>query len=294
MCPPSCYCAAAGGTLGALGALAFIVTYRSIPSLRTRTRSVMLALSVSDLLLAITLGTVQLPHDLEYISTNETWCLYMGIPLQFALISSALWSAVISVMVYFKVTEPLWQPEVRHLVLCHVLCWGFPLATVLVGLGTQYAQRGVVSFTMDGRCLAPINPWHSVGRVYHWISYRGPLVACLLLSCVLCSAARVQVNIAEAEVGSLLADVSQRMREIGRRLLWIPALFVLTRCWGTVTSLLSIAGVHYFDEENYGVLCFVTFLDALQGFCNCIVFVVLNPHVQQWVAGHLQSGSGDK
>ena len=111
--------------LGAFGALFFIVSYVVFTDLRTKSRRLLLYLSIVDLGQAIRFLTVKIDGYNQYFCTAQS---LFGIWVASA---SFFWTACIAVYVYLVVKNPNRLFPDWGLKLFHILSWGYPTAAVL-------------------------------------------------------------------------------------------------------------------------------------------------------------------
>jgi len=274
------------GGLGVVGSLFFIISYFVFRTDQTQARRLICQLSICDLIQAVFCTMNILYAD----TTTPEGCLYVGAPLHFSTLASALWTASIGIFVCRTVSTPGVPVDEGLLRRFEWVSWGVPIAVVLATLAVTTHQEGAPSYMSRGVCLSPVHPAGSE-IPYHWLSYRIPLIGCFTVTLIMYFRARsstLRIHwVLKTLVYSSPRHPVQSLRGVAWKFMFVPIVFLFTRGWGTLLS----AAVFFLGRDWGPAAYYLPFLetaifsmDAAQGFINFAFFALGTKQVRdQWV-----------
>eukprot|EP00667_Euglena_gracilis_P012163 EG_transcript_12476 len=266
----------ASSVLGAVGALFFIVSYVGFEDLRTKSRQLLLFLSLADLGQAIRFLTLRLDW------TSEATCTFQSLFGIWVATASFFWTACIAVYVYLVVKNPNRLFPAWGYRLFHIICWGYPTIFVLVVL--------IVDPTITRGSDVPwcfLDPRSNVA--WRVMGYALPLVGCWLVTAVMYVMASWHVT----QGAHFIPHTADRnspheleMRELQTKFKLIPCAFLLLRVWDAAYHTYT-ALFHSVQPLAGWYLQVMVFGDASQGFFNCLIFVLLTRKIRARVLAGL-------
>jgi hypothetical protein len=259
----------ASGALGAAGALFFIVSYAAFPDLRTRSRQLLLFLSLADLGQALRFLTV--PFDWW----SPRACTFQSLFGIWVATASFLWTACIAVYVYLVVRTPNRLFPNWGYRLFHAVCWGYPtaFAAAVLTLDPDITVGSDVPWCF----LDPRSPpaWRVAG-------YAAPLLVCWGVTAVMYVLASWHINqgahfVTHADDRNSPQELE--MRELQTKFKLIPCVFILLRVWDAAYHTYTFAFTTIQPLSGW-YLQLMVFGDASQGFFNCLIFVFLTRKIR--------------
>lgn len=256
--------------LSFLGSSLIILTYLLWADLRTTPRKLLVFLSVSDWLSAVSyaygVGSV--------FQQDSPGCVAQAAVSTFANTSSFFWTVAIAVYLYIFIVCSS-QRLADSLQLCfHLVSWGVPL--VITGAAVGLSKMGYSASEVSvGWCWVRINVHDRVlwmlltGKIWEFMAYLTLPVLYILI--------RRHIHVAHAalsEYRPILATRPQShpfasMADV--KLTLIPIIFIALRIWSTVRFVLLLV-----DSPARGHPVLVTLHgvgNTLQGAANCVMFV---------------------
>ena len=124
--------------LSMIGAVLIIFSYICIPSIRTKSREILVHLSVADFGVACSNFIGATVYFDQYIRSNSTHsvvshsdllhlCKAQAFFAGYSTIASILWTLSLSVYIYFLVVHSHRKLHSKVVYFCYVFCWGMPL-----------------------------------------------------------------------------------------------------------------------------------------------------------------------
>eukprot|EP01012_Entosiphon_sulcatum_P060211 TRINITY_DN8502_c0_g1_i2.p1 TRINITY_DN8502_c0_g1~~TRINITY_DN8502_c0_g1_i2.p1 ORF type:complete len:308 (-),score=26.28 TRINITY_DN8502_c0_g1_i2:27-950(-) len=255
------------GCLGTLGSLAIIVTFLRFRDLLTRSRNMLLCLSLCDLCQGLFFGAY-LPRNI--LGTGAICRIHTALGVSSNL-ASALWTTALSLHMYLLV-----RPEPRHprLRWYHLVCWGIPAVVLVPWLVPGFVEMDVVQEDSVGwvgwfTCLTNAN--------LDTASFGLPLIALWGFTTVLY--VRALIFIRGFDVVSGVSEAE--LWELQRKFALIPVVFLVTKGPALVVFTLYFAG----RTAPAWVAYIHAALDPLQGFFNALLFLGLSESVRRRVIG---------
>lgn len=263
--------------LSFFGSLLIISTYVSWLDLRTTPRKLLVYLSVSDLLSALSYF-----YGVCQIFKSDSWdCIAQGAVSTFANTSSFFWTVAIAIYLYVFIVKSS-QRQADNLVLYfHLISWGVPFAITVAALSLHKIGYDASEVSV-GWCWVNIQAEDHVlwmlltGKIWEFIAYVTLPVLYILIKIHI-----YRAHAALSEYRPILTSnpVSHSLSSIAdRKLTLIPIIFIMLRVWSTVRFLLlltsSPAGHNPVLVTLHGIG------NTFQGAANCIMFVLFTPSIR--------------
>lgn len=263
-------------TLSIIGCALIFVSYAAWRDIRTVSRKLLVYLSLCDFVTALfnIVGVMSRLDQLEDRGDHAptALCVTQSFFNSYSSIASFLWT--VSIGLYLFLTLVLRDVALANKAVLpmHVVCWGCP--AICIGTAAGLGKLGYDMTLTPGWCwLRP-----GAGRV--WVLVGGK--AWEMFSYILTPLLYVLIKRAMArESQEHVLLLTQRAREAGgeadRKLAFVPLVFVLLRVWGTVRTLMDLAGA---SSNYYGLILLQAIGDCGQGFANGILFCFLTKRVR--------------
>lgn len=257
------------GFLGGAGALFFIISYIAFPDLRTKSRQLLLFLSLADFGQALRFLTLRF----DWSSPSACTCQSLfGI---WVATASFFWTACISVYVYIVVKNPNKLFPTWGYRLFHAVSWGYPTVfclTVLAVNPTVTVGSDVPWCFLDPRS-------HVAWRV---IGYAMPLLACWVITASMYVMASWHID----QGTHFIPHTSDRnspheaeMRELQTKFKLIPCVFIILRVWDAAYHAYTAIFQTVAPLSGW-YLQLMVFGDASQGLFNCLIFICLTRKIR--------------
>ncbi|XP_039508893.1 G-protein coupled receptor 157 [Pimephales promelas] len=263
--------------LSFFGSLLIICTYLRWLDLRTTPRKLLVYLSVSDLLSALSYfyGVVRI------FDSDSSDCIAQGAISTFANTSSFFWTVAIAIYLYVFIVKSS-QRQADNLVLYfHLISWGVPFAITVAALSLHKIGYDASEVSV-GWCWVNIQAEDHVlwmlltGKIWEFIAYVTLPVLYILI--------KIHINRAHAALSEYRpiltsSPVSHSLSSMAdRKLTLIPIIFIILRVWSTIRFLLlltdSPAGHNPVLVTLHGIG------NTFQGAANCIMFVLFTPSIR--------------
>eukprot|EP00667_Euglena_gracilis_P015350 EG_transcript_15971 len=286
---PAVLAVGVAGLLGAVGSLAYLVTYLLFHGGNTQTRRLVFQLALCDLLQAAFCVLSVAPFN---DPTNPRDCLRFGLPLHFALLASAVWTAAVALFTHRVVSHPGELVDEWTVALFELSSWGLAILTV----GTTFIYVSTLgndpSYMAGGVCLSPAHPCTAPDAPALWALYRLPLLGCGAVVWWQYAAARekaqhIEWTLKSLTGGSSAGEPPRDLHGVAFKFRCLPLVFLLTR--GGSTALAFVCGplgqadrlMGWQREAEAAVLA----LEAAQGLFNGLAFVLFTRHVRRRCCG---------
>ncbi|XP_029993565.1 G-protein coupled receptor 157 [Sphaeramia orbicularis] len=263
--------------LSFVGSTLIILTYIMWPDLRTTPRKLLVFLSVSDWLSAVSyaFGVWRVFH------TDSLDCVVQGAVSTFANTSSFFWTVAIAVYLYVFIVRSNQRAADSLVLFFHLISWGVPLiitvaAVCLKKIGYDASEVSV------GWCWVRIQAPDRVlwmlltGKIWEFLAYLTLPVLYILI--------KRHIHIAHAALSEYRPILANRpayqsfssMADV--KLTLIPIIFIILRIWSTVRFILLLAGS---PVRQHPVLVTLHGIgNTSQGAANCIMFVLFTQPVR--------------
>eukprot|EP01001_Neometanema_parovale_P006576 NODE_2929_length_1312_cov_317.780488_g2780_i0.p1 GENE.NODE_2929_length_1312_cov_317.780488_g2780_i0~~NODE_2929_length_1312_cov_317.780488_g2780_i0.p1 ORF type:complete len:346 (+),score=33.73 NODE_2929_length_1312_cov_317.780488_g2780_i0:84-1121(+) len=256
----------ASGTLGALGALSIIIVYFLLSSCRTHSRRLLLYLSIADLGQSLFFCGY-----LGKLIRDPTICTIHAAFGVFVAPSSFLWTTCLSFHVFMSVRNPGRQAGTKEWILYHLVSWGYPAANVAIMLSFP-----TYTFTEPN----PTRGWFSCVNqefLFVFFQFELPLVLCWTITAVMYIMARKNLVIPPLPRDTALTPLESAARELKTKFVLVPLIFVTLRMWSAIDLVVLTWPSFALFERPPWLVAMRSLCDPLQGFCNAVVFIGMNP-----------------
>jgi len=245
-------------SLSVLGSLMIIVSW-CFKGARSPSRKLVVILSVTDLFTALS-------YLLSAVIHSENFCKAQVYATVFFSSSASLWTAAIAIHLF---ASAKFKDSASSLVKWyHLICWGYPLVSMLVVVFTDSAGRAISDW-----CFIPkTKPYWRLLRLQSvylplWVSWVLTATFYILTKNVLYKYFKYHV---------LMKENLKKAFQIDAKLTAIPLIFVLLRIPGSTFRIIDMfyntdAGM----AKYYWLEVGQSFGDPSQGFFNAIFYVVL-------------------
>ncbi|CAL1606037.1 unnamed protein product [Knipowitschia caucasica] len=261
-----CSCA-----LSFLGSSLIIITYMTWSDLRTTPRRLLVWLSVSDWLSAVSYayGVGKVFHS------DSVDCVVQGAISTFANTSSFFWTVAIAVYLYMFIVRSNKRGADSLVWVFHLVSWGVPLAITVAALCLDKIGYDASEVSV-GWCWVKIHASDHVlwmlltGKIWEFLAYVTLPVLYILIKrhihiahAALSEYRPILANSSTAQSFSSMADMKLTM---------IPVIFIFLRIWSTVRFILLLANS---TARQHPVLVTLHGIgNTFQGAANCIMFVL--------------------
>lgn len=279
--------------LSMIGALLIVLSYVCISSIRTRSREILVHLSLADFGVACAnfIGVVvdfdRFLRECPY--QNNNWCpdVYNLCKVQalfagFFTIASILWTMALSVYIYLLVVHAARNLHSKSVYFFYVFCWGIPLFISLWLVITDrlgHSDRGG-----SGWCSLKIDEKRSTAILVTflgndlWIYLTVVVVTVLYFTthCHIKHHAYLQGTLQSRPINSAVVS------NMDVKFLLIPLAFLLLRIGSiTVVVVFVYAGLKPTEKITYALLCLAGVGDCGQGFVNAVLFCAFTAKVRE-------------
>ncbi|KAM8830324.1 G-protein coupled receptor 157 [Synchiropus picturatus] len=264
--------------LSFLGSSLIILTYILWSDLRTTPRKLLVFLSVSDWLSAVSYayGVWSVFHR------DSTECVVQGAISTFANTSSFFWTVAIAVYLYIFIVRSSQRVADSLQLSFHLVSWGVPLVITVaaVCLGKIGYDASEVSV---GWCWVKINIHDRVvwmlltGKIWEFMAYLTLPVLYILI--------RRHIHIAHAALSEYRPILATRLQShpftsmADVKLTLIPIIFITLRIWSTVRFILLLADSP--ARWNPVLVTLHGIGNTLQGAANCVMFVFFTQPIRR-------------
>ncbi|XP_043919494.1 G-protein coupled receptor 157 [Protopterus annectens] len=225
--------------LSFLGSFLIITTYITWPELRTKPRQLLVFLSVTDMLSAISYF-----YGVFMSFDSNSWdCVTQGAVSTFANTSSFFWTVAVAIYLYVVIVKANKKVADGLVVWFHLICWCVPLLITVTAVALKKIGYDASAVSV-GWCWIRIDAgdhmlWMLLtGKIWEFIAYISLPVLYILI--------KVHIHTAHsalAEYRPLLVRTSsyQSSSSIAdKKLTFIPIIFIILRIWSTVRFILAI------------------------------------------------------
>ncbi|KAK2851291.1 hypothetical protein Q5P01_007567 [Channa striata] len=263
--------------LSFLGSSLIILTYIIWPDLRTTPRKLLVYLSVSDWLSAVSyaVGVWKVFHS------DSVDCVVQGAISTFANTSSFFWTVAIAVYLYVLIVRTSQRLADRLVLVFHLVSWGIPLVITVTAVSLKKIGYDASEVSV-GWCWVRIQAndrylWMLLtGKIWEFLAYITLPVIYILI--------KRHIHIAHdalSEYRPILANrpLSQSFSSMADvKLTLIPIVFIVLRIWSTVRFILLLADS---PVRNNPILVTLHGIgNTFQGAANCIMFVLLTQPIR--------------
>ncbi|XP_076027349.1 G-protein coupled receptor 157 [Genypterus blacodes] len=263
--------------LSFLGSSLIIVTYVLWSDLRTTPRQLLLCLSVTDWLSALSYayGVWRLFH------ADSTDCVVQGAVSTFANTSSFFWTVAIAVYLYVFIVRANKRVADSLVLPFHLVSWGVPLAITVAAVSLNKIGYDASDVSV-GWCWVRIQAADRVlwmlltGKIWEFLAYLTLPVLYVLI--------RRHIHTAHAALSEYRPILASRPQShafasvADTKLTLIPIIFIFLRIWSTVRFILLLVGSS--ARQNPVLVTLHGIGNTSQGAANCIMFVFFTQPVR--------------
>uniref|UniRef100_A0A8C4RYT6 G protein-coupled receptor 157 n=1 Tax=Erpetoichthys calabaricus TaxID=27687 RepID=A0A8C4RYT6_ERPCA len=270
--------------LSFLGSCVIILTYVLWPDLRTKPRLLLVFLSVTDLLSALSYfyGVMQ------NFKADSLDCVIQGAVSTFANTSSFFWTVSVALYLYIIIVRADQRLADSFLLWFHILSWGLPLGITVAAVSLQKIGYDASRVSV-GWCWVRIQAKDHIlwmlltGKLWEIVAY---LILPLLYLLIKRHIDRAHAALSEYRPILASSPVAQsRSAMADRKLTLIPLIFIFLRIWSTIRFFLMLTKSPAVD--NPGLMILHGIGNTFQGGANCIMFVLFTQVVRSRLASAL-------
>uniref|UniRef100_A0A672KPB3 Probable G-protein coupled receptor 157 n=1 Tax=Sinocyclocheilus grahami TaxID=75366 RepID=A0A672KPB3_SINGR len=289
--------------LSFFGSLLIICTYARWHDLRTTPRKLLVYLSVTDLLSALS----YFYGVLRIFDSDSGDCIAQGAISTFANTSSFFWTVAIAIYLYVFIVKSSRRQADNLVLYFHLISWGVPFAITVAALSLHKIGYDASEVSV-GWCWVNIQAEDHVlwmlltGKIWEFIAYVTLPVLYILIKIHIHNA-----HAALSEYRPILTSspVSHSLSSMAdRKLTLIPIIFIMLRMWSTIRFLLLLTDSPAGHNPVLVTLHVIIYLylpllhlgigNTFQGAANCVMFVLLTPSIRSRLVALLCCGGQDR
>ncbi|XP_071944385.1 G-protein coupled receptor 157-like [Antedon mediterranea] len=262
--------------LSAIGSILIILTFIIWRDLRTKTRELLVYLSVTTFFVSVSYAY----GIIEDFHSNPMGCTVQSAITTFSETSSFFWTVAIAMYLYALVAQSSQVVMNRLVWLFHFVCWGVPLITVIVAV--SFGALGYDdSYTSVGWCWVDLDVKHRimwmllVGKMWEIASY---FILPLLYILIKRKFKRFVSDQNQVTVISNQGLVTTVTLKIDVKLTFIPIVFLVLHIWSTVRFVLTVYDCNAVSNPILILLHGIG--NSFQGAANCIMFCLCNNKIR--------------
>jgi len=280
--------------LSIVGSLIIIVSFVSWKDIRTTSRSILLFLSIADLMTATSnaLG-VMIPFHSNIFTHRNNMCVAQAFFTTSFAITSFMWTLTLALYLYLAIVKNKQDLGKKLMPVYHIISWS--LGPIINGIALSQSMLGYASDPFSGgwcwiyHDYLDDTPTRYVisGRELMWIFIDGKGIEITVYTtiCVIYGIIKYKLHkeLKERLHGPLEPQVLKAAKSADRKLIFVPVLLVFGRIFGLVRLFINLISVPQPTQRlatyEKVLLTLQGFGDSSQGFLNCILFCFLNPRV---------------
>lgn len=277
--------------LSFLGSSLVIFTYIIWSDLRTTPRKLLVYLSVSDWLSAVSYAF----GVWSVFRSDSAECVAQGAISTFANTSSFFWTVAIAVYLYVFIVRSSQRLADSLVLVFHLVSWGVPLAITVAAVSLNKIGYDASEVSV-GWCWVRINAADRVlwmlltGKIWEFLAYLTLPVLYILI--------KRHIHIAHAALSEYRPILANRppthsfssMADV--KLTLIPIIFIVLRIWSTVRFILLLADSQV--RYNPALVTLHGIGNTSQGAANCVMFVLFTQPIRARICTALSSCSCSK
>lgn len=280
--------------LSILGSLLITLSYLCFKNLRSRTREILLHVSLMDMgvglanLIGLSVYFDRYLYNSAHANTTvATLCRAQAFCAAYFTYGSILWTISLAVYLYFLIIHHQTRMAIFFLRFSYIFCYGLPF---LVSLWFVLTKRlGYSPYDSAGWCTL-VNKDPVTGDVSIFVTVFGNdlwIYLAILLITVLYIVIRTFVH---NELKESKEHVSNRrywkaLQNVDYKFMLIPVAFIILRIWTCIVNILYLYAAvdqHKVPDWIDKTLIYLSGIgDSGQGFANAILFVVFTKNVRK-------------
>ncbi|XP_045163833.2 G-protein coupled receptor 157-like [Mercenaria mercenaria] len=281
------YLSASTCVLSILGSFAIFGSYIFIPDIRNSTRKLFTCLTVADFLTALGYLLSALAH---FAGTQDIVCTPQSVMTTYSSIVSFYLTIAIAIHIFATVvyrtdTTSSW----KFLLWANIISWLIP--GIITGLaGADHVLEKTKTATGSSNTTAGTGPWcwldlqHQRHKLWIFLAGKGWEFLCYLITTSVYVLLKLYRYLRHRR--RTLIDIHGSLREEDQNYLYIWFVLYVLRLWGSVRSMMYLAGVDTISpgEEISQIFMYMQAIgDPGQAFCNCILFCFLDQTVRTYI-----------
>jgi len=266
-----------------IGSVLIILSYYLWEDIRSPLRSLIVFLSIADLLTA----TGNISGLLNY-NVDPTVCVIQSFISTGGSMCSFLWTMAIALYLYLVISKQH-KIALKMINVFHVVCWGISLFLVSFAMGFNAlgpdefsVSVGWCWVTASSRIPWPIG-WTNRQKELFWkfLVGKGIEVLAYIFTPILYVISKKNLHYDRSQ--QLLLNTTPRVRatlhETDRKLVLIPMVFLFFRIWGSVRFITSVYCPGFLNI--YPIALMQGLGDSAQGWANCLLFCFFTTKIRQ-------------
>ncbi|XP_066927061.1 G-protein coupled receptor 157-like [Clytia hemisphaerica] len=278
-------------SLSILGSILIITTYALYKDIRSPSRHIIVCISIADMFQAMAnlYSAYFVNQKDEHFMEN---CIIQSFVGSTAINCSFMWTMMLAIFLFISLDREKPSLAIRLIhPWFHLISWLIPLfinllALFLRKLGDNYDSASA------GWCWIRMDDAHAT--LWMFLDGKGLELLTYIVIIVLYTKLKwhLQRKIRKFERSESFNENLTRFslkaaKQVDKKIILVPIVYILLRIWGTVRFFMFIAGT---DDKKYRVVADVfivlqLFGDNLVGFANCVLFCFLTVKIRR----HLKS-----
>ncbi|KAI3357369.1 hypothetical protein L3Q82_015799 [Scortum barcoo] len=263
--------------LSCLGSSLIILTFVVWSDLRTTPRRLLVYLSLSDWLSAVSYAF----GVWRAFVADSPECVVQGAISTFANTSSFFWTVAIAVYLYVFIVRSSQRVADSLVLFFHLVSWGVPLAITVAAVCLNKIGYDASEVSV-GWCWVSIHAPDRVlwmlltGKIWEFLAYLTLPILYILI--------KRHIHVAHAALSEYRPILANRppthsfSSMADMKLTLIPIIFIVLRIWSTVRFVLLLAGSP--ARQNPVLVTLHGIGNTSQGAANCIMFVLFTQPIR--------------
>ncbi|CAL1537296.1 unnamed protein product [Lymnaea stagnalis] len=275
---------AAMSLMSIFGSLVVLFVHWSYADLRTSGRTMLVHLTVADLLTALgNLMGVTWYLSIETLEYKMAYCKFHSALTIMSSIASFFWTVVIAWFVFWILIRM--QPTVNQRgqslsdIILAVVCWGVPIIIAVTALALDVLGY---DHNLSQASWCWIDPEASNGMMWALVTGKAWELAACILTVSLYAAVKVMLFKQAKRRSTLMGRTNRRMEEANTKLTFVPLVFIVIRIWGTIRFLLgNFAHDYASSSDSDWIVILQGTGDSAQGFANFVMYIFFTSKIRE-------------
>eukprot|EP00042_Codosiga_hollandica_P040621 m.352146 g.352146 ORF g.352146 m.352146 type:complete len:319 (+) comp55910_c0_seq1:303-1259(+) len=265
------------GSFSILGSLLIFLSYFLWKDIRSPPRRLLVYLAFCDLLTAM-FNIIGLGLKYDPANSRSTSCVIQSFFTTWSSMASFCWTLSIGVYLYFALVYRQLALANKLIMWFHVIAWGLPLILTIAALADE--KLGYDPNFSRGWCWIVCLDQRQE-TLWHTLEGKGLEIITIICTVVIYARIKYFLSFQKANPEHLhliTVEGKQAISDIDSKLLFVPAVFIFLRIWGTTKFLLTAFGDY---QPYYWLQVLQNFGDSAQGWTNALLFCVWTKKVRQ-------------
>ncbi|XP_055874517.1 G-protein coupled receptor 157-like [Biomphalaria glabrata] len=265
------------------GSVIVLFVHWSYSELRTSGRTMLVHLTVADLLTALgnLLGVVWY-LNVESLEYKMVFCKFHSALTIMSSIASFIWTVVIAWFVFWILIRM--QPTAKKTpasisIVLPSICWAIPMVIAVTALGLDVLGY---DHKLSQASWCWINPETDYPMMWMMVTGKAWELGACALTLILYTLAKVMLFRQAKKRSALVSRKNRQMDEANTKLTFVPLVFIVIRIWGTIRFLIG-SFAHEFG--NSSVADWIAIMqgtgDSAQGFANFIMYIFFTSKIRE-------------